>query len=64
MNAVIKKDKRLKEQFINGVNDDNMMTGVIWELTKMKRPMQSHASKHYAGPKELKHKEPRQQYKK
>ena len=23
------KDRRLKEQFINGINDDDMMTGII-----------------------------------
>ena len=35
------RDRRLKEQFINGINDDNdddMMTETIRELTLVKRP--------------------------
>ena len=30
------KDRRLKEQFINGINNDNIMTELIRELTAIK----------------------------
>ena len=30
------KDRRLKEQFINGINDDDMMTEIIRELPTIK----------------------------
>ena len=36
MHAVIKNDRRLKEQFINGINDDNMMTEINKDLTAAK----------------------------
>ena len=32
-------DKRLKEQFINRINDDKMMSEIIKELTTIKRLM-------------------------
>ena len=31
------KDRRLEEQFINGINDDDMMTEIIWEWTTVKK---------------------------
>ena len=31
------RDRRLKEQFINGINDDDMITENIRELTVIKR---------------------------
>ena len=31
------KDRRLKEQFINGINDDEMKTEIIWELNAVKK---------------------------
>ena len=31
------KDRRLKEQFINGINDGDMMTKIIGELTTIKK---------------------------
>ena len=31
------KDIRLKEQFINGINDHDMMTEIMKELTSIKR---------------------------
>ena len=31
------KDRRLKEQFINGINDDKMMAEIIGELTTVKK---------------------------
>ena len=31
------KDRRLKEQFINGINDEDMMTEIIRELTKIQK---------------------------
>ena len=34
------KDRQLKEQFINGKNDDDMMSEIIRELTTIKRLMQ------------------------
>ena len=38
MNVVIKKDRRLKEQYIKDINDnDNMMTEIIKELTTTKK---------------------------
>ena len=36
MNANIKK-KKIKEQFINGINYDDMMTQIKWELTTVKK---------------------------
>ena len=39
------KDRRLKEQFINGINDD-MMTKIMWELTTIKKDRWSY---HGAG---------------
>ena len=35
------KDKRLKEQFINVINDDAMMTEITKELTAIKREIMS-----------------------
>ena len=40
-----RKDTRLKEQFINGINDDDMMTKIIRELTVFKRTNET-TSKH------------------
>ena len=31
------KDRKLKEQFTNGINDDDMMTEIIRELTTIKK---------------------------
>ena len=31
------KDWRLKEQFINGINNDNIITDIIQELTAVKK---------------------------
>ena len=36
MNVVTKKDRRLKEQFINDISDKEMMKEVIRELTAIK----------------------------
>ena len=33
------RDRRPKEQFITGVNDDNIMTEIIKKLVVTKRPM-------------------------
>ena len=35
MNLTIKKDRRLKKKFINGINDDDMVTDIIRELTSI-----------------------------
>ena len=38
MNVNIKRKGRiLKEQFINGINNDEMMTEIIWELTTIRK---------------------------
>ena len=42
------KDRRLNEQFINSMNNDDMMTEI--ELTVVKKPVKSPMSKYYAGP--------------
>ena len=39
-----------------------MMKEIIWELTTIKRLMKSLVIKHYAGPGELRHKDPRGKY--
>ena len=39
------KKRKLKEQFINGINNSDMMTEVIWELTTIKK-MNSPVSKY------------------
>ena len=47
-----KKDRRLKVQFIKGINDDFMMTKIIRELTIVKKPVISSESKYFPGPEE------------
>ena len=39
MSMNTESDRRLKEQFINGINDNDMMTGIIRVLTVIKRQM-------------------------
>ena len=33
------RDRRLKDKFINGISDGDMITEIIKELTVIKRPM-------------------------
>ena len=37
MNVVIKKKRGLYKQFINGINDDDMMTEIIKELMTIQK---------------------------
>ena len=55
------RDGRLKEQFINGIND-NMMTEIIWELTAIKRLLKYQGNRFLVGTKGWKCKGHRNQY--
>ena len=46
------KDRRLKEQSINGTNNDSMMTEIVRELTAVKQPVKSPVRKYLLGQEE------------
>ena len=52
------KDRRLKEQCINSINDDDIMIEIIKELTSNKRRIKLPVVNCYLGPGELRHKGP------
>ena len=56
------KYRRLKEQSINGIDDNNMMTEIIRQVTIAKTLMKSPVTKFHARLEELRHKEPRRKY--
>ena len=41
MSVKTERGMRLKEQFINGINDDDMMTEIIKEVTVIKKDQQN-----------------------
>ena len=43
------KDRKLKEQFINGINYNDMMTEIKRKLTTIRRPMKSLVNKQRVG---------------
>ena len=53
------RDRRLKEQFINGINDDDMMTEIISELSVFKKADDILVNRCWVGLKQLRQKEPR-----
>ena len=42
--CIYKEKEDTKDQFINGISDDDMMTEIIWELTTMKKEVKSPVS--------------------
>ena len=45
------KDRKLKEQFIDGINDNDMMTEIIRELTAIKKTNEIPVTKYSMGQK-------------
>ena len=53
-----KLDRQLKEQFVPGLNDTDMLGEIIWELTEIIRNEKSKAEMCCHGKRGLRHKEP------
>ena len=55
-------DRRLKEQFINGINGDDTMTKIIEGMTAIKTQMKSAVNRYDHGPRDLRPESPESTY--